>query len=110
MVSALLLGFDGTSNVLAAKKYGIPAKGTHAHAFVSSFHNNEVQDCLLLDKTDNTIKPFAPVAMNKLKEVAKVLQFDVDQTNSGELNAFIAYANSFPTSFLALVDTYDALK
>ena len=31
-------------------------------------------------------------------------------TSEGELTAFIAYAQAFPTSFLALVDTYDTLK
>lgn len=30
-------GFDGTSNVLAGHTFGITPKGTHAHAFVSSF-------------------------------------------------------------------------
>lgn len=32
-------GFDATSNVLAGKLYGIPVKGTHAHAFVMSYQS-----------------------------------------------------------------------
>jgi len=37
--SSYLAGFDGTSNVLAGKRYGIPAVGTMAHSFVLSFEH-----------------------------------------------------------------------
>lgn len=35
--SSYMAGFAGTSNVLAGQKYGIPAVGTMAHSFISSF-------------------------------------------------------------------------
>ena len=37
----LVSGFDGTSNVLAGKLFGIPVRGTHAHAFVNSFTGHQ---------------------------------------------------------------------
>lgn len=106
------LGFDGTSNVLAAKKFGIPPKGTHAHAFVSSFHHNESLPHQLLPFAGNADQkePFVPVVYKYLGEVCKVLKISTEQTNKGELKAFVAYASAFPSSFLALIDTYDALK
>ncbi len=37
--AAFVGGCVGTSNVLAGKVYGIPAKGTHAHSWVMAFDN-----------------------------------------------------------------------
>lgn len=98
--------------MLAAKKFGIPPKGTHAHAFVSSFHHTEELPHLLLQHADDESykKPLIPVVYKYLEELCKVLKVNTEQSNKGELKAFIAYASAFPTSFMALIDTYDALK
>ena len=36
--------------------------------------------------------------------------FYPDQVIAGELASFISYAQAFPNGFLALIDTYDAIK
>ncbi|TGE27374.1 nicotinate phosphoribosyltransferase [Hymenobacter metallicola] len=39
--AAYLGGVDGTSNVLAGLRFGIPVRGTHAHSWVMSFEQEE---------------------------------------------------------------------
>ncbi|XP_073057900.1 nicotinate phosphoribosyltransferase 2-like isoform X2 [Primulina eburnea] len=73
-------GFDATSNVAAGKLFGIPLRGTHSHAFVSSFLCSDLLGCIF------------------------------GETNQSELAAFISYALAFPRNFLALVDTYDVMR
>ncbi|PYV17485.1 MAG: nicotinate phosphoribosyltransferase, partial [Acidobacteria bacterium] len=64
--AAYIGGADSTSNVLAAARLGITARGTHAHSWVQAF--------------------------------------------SSELEAFRAFARSFPDDCILLVDTYDVLR
>ncbi|XP_022775184.1 nicotinate phosphoribosyltransferase 2-like isoform X2 [Durio zibethinus] len=73
-------GFDATSNVAAGRLFGIPLRGTHSHAFVSSF------------------------------TWSKSLSGIFGETNQSELAAFMSYALAFPSNFLALVDTYDVMR
>ena len=104
-------GFDGTSNVLAGKLYGIPIKGTHAHSYVSSY--NDIEDLKTRDLKDGLgeeIHPFTDLCLKYLDEISSQLKIIAEETNKGELAAFISYAIAFPTGFLALVDTYDVLK
>ncbi|MEE8432585.1 MAG: nicotinate phosphoribosyltransferase [Candidatus Desulfatibia sp.] len=63
--STFLAGFEGTSNVLAGKIYGIPVSGTMAHSYISAFDS--------------------------------------------ELEAFAAYADTFPNHSIFLIDTYNTL-
>ncbi|KKW22321.1 MAG: hypothetical protein UY71_C0002G0013 [Parcubacteria group bacterium GW2011_GWB1_52_7] len=102
---AWLGGFDGTSNVEAARLLGIPPRGTMAHSYVSSFSGLEdLKELKLADCGSGEIWDFAG-------EVLRVRgRLGYAETNDGELAAFINYAMAFPHAFLALVDTYDTLK
>lgn len=64
--ASYMVGFLGTSNVAAGKRYGIPIFGTMAHSFIMSFDR--------------------------------------------EIEAFRAFAQSFPENTVLLVDTYDTLQ
>lgn len=106
-------GFDGTSNVLAGQIFGIPVKGTHAHAFVTAYNASKDTNPIMLTSADGT------KTLDLLAEGKKVMKhltvkgpewgFPQD-ANPSELVAFASYAHSFPTNFLALVDTYEVMK
>lgn len=102
---AYLGGFDGSSNVKAGHMFGLPINGTHAHAFVTSFHGFE----------DLEREPKQSPALGKLDDfVGRAIEYRSKVPNAwnshpGELVAFIRYAQAFPKYMLSLVDTYETL-
>jgi len=105
---AVLGGYDGTSNVLAAKIFGLAVKGTHAHSFVTSYTClDQIRNPYLTPKAGGTAINFLELTKQKLNEVSKVNGVSPDES---ELAAFIAYALAYPNGFLALIDTYDTLS
>jgi nicotinate phosphoribosyltransferase len=105
-----------TSNVLAGKVYGIPVKGTHAHAFVSSYNNiDELVGRNLAVNPEAELRPrpvadFLTACKTWQKTLADDLKILASESHSGELAAFASYAMAFPNSFTALIDTYDVCK
>lgn len=77
--ASIIGGCVGTSNVLAAKEFDIPVKGTHAHSWVMSF-KSELEaferfaelfpdNCLLLVDTYDTLKSGVPNAIKVFKQL-----------------------------------------
>jgi nicotinate phosphoribosyltransferase len=75
--AAYIGGFDATSNLLAGKMFGIPSKGTHAHAWVQAhdteeeafinFANALPDNAILLVDTYDTLKSGVPNAIKAAK-------------------------------------------
>jgi len=121
-------GFDGTSNVLAGKLFNIPVKGTHAHSYVSSFTSLEdatsarLAPCISASSTSTALTSDPIFGANLTAEgwpeacrqartcLSSSLGVPESEANDGEFAAFIHFAAAFPTSFLALIDTYDVIK
>ncbi|KAD7479399.1 hypothetical protein E3N88_02535 [Mikania micrantha] len=107
-------GFDATSNCAAGKLFGIPLRGTHSHAFVSSFTGpDEITEKSLQSRDGsrvcNNFVDLTLMWLNKLKGLSSS-EGVFGETNQSELAAFISYALAFPDNFLALVDTYDVMR
>ncbi|XP_052878683.1 nicotinate phosphoribosyltransferase 2 isoform X5 [Gossypium arboreum] len=107
-------GFDATSNVAAGRLFGIPLRGTHSHAFVSSFMSPDeiLERSLCSSDGSNTCEDFVTLVHSWLSKIQwlKSLGGIFGETNQSELAAFISYALAFPNNFLALVDTYDVIR
>lgn len=107
-------GFDATSNVDAGRRFGIPVRGTHSHAFVSSFLSFDeiVERSLPYADGSGICEDFVQLAQHWLGKMraAESLRGTFSETNSSELAAFTSYALAFPRSFQALVDTYEVMR
>ena len=101
--ASYLVGFTGTSNVLAGKLYGIPTFGTMAHSYVTSFHdeidafrvfakNFPQMTTLLTDTYDDF------VGARKAAEVGKEMEARGERLSSVRLDSgdIAAISNSAP--------------
>ncbi|CAG9818197.1 unnamed protein product [Phaedon cochleariae] len=104
-------GFDGSSNVLAGKLFNIPVKGTHAHAFITSFKClEELNTSTLVPKQGGTTGDFLGNTLRWREKLSQLLNIVLSEVNNGELAAFVSFATAFPDGFMALVDTYDTVR
>ena len=96
--AAVIGGCAGTSNVLCAKKYGVPALGTHAHSWIMSFDSEYEafetyarlypDNATLLVDTYDTLKSGVPNAIKvftKLREEGKMPKKYGIRLDSGDL-------------------------
>ncbi|XP_061386610.1 nicotinate phosphoribosyltransferase [Musca vetustissima] len=104
-------GFDGTSNVLAGKLFNIPVKGTHAHAYITSFSGiGELKTRLLKHKSTGVTGDLLELAVQYRQALSQLLDVSMEESSEGELAAMVSYAIAFPDGFMALVDTYDVKR
>lgn len=96
--AAVIGGCIGTSNVLAAKEFDVPALGTHAHSWIMSFENELTafrkyaelypQNTTLLVDTYDTLRSGVPNAIkvfSELKEANNMPQLYGIRLDSGDL-------------------------
>ncbi len=88
-------GCDATSNTRAAKVFGMPASGTHAHALVQAYRDEYEafkayaethKDCVFLVDTYHTIDSGVPNAIRVAKEMGDKINFLGVRLDSGDLS------------------------
>ncbi|EDV91608.1 GH12402 [Drosophila grimshawi] len=87
MLSPILCasGFDGTSNVLAGKLFNIPVKGTHAHAYITSFSSvGELKTRLLKHKQTGVMEDLLEHAIRHRQMLSHVLDVSTEESKVAE--------------------------
>ena len=98
---------------ILGKLFNIPVKGTHAHAYVTSFsgaEDLENAEICAKDDPETVEKDFYGKCIEWRQKLAQHLRILNEEAHDGELAAFASYAVAFPDGFLALVDTYDVSR
>jgi nicotinate phosphoribosyltransferase len=92
--AAYIGGFDATSNVRAAKIFGIPDSGTHAHALIQTYRNDYEgmlayakthRDCVFLVDTYDTLRSGVPSAIRVAREMGDKINFQGVRIDSGDM-------------------------
>ena len=92
--AAIIGGADATSNVRAAKIFGLKASGTHAHALVQSYGNDYEafkayaqthKDCVFLVDTYDTLRVGVPSAIKVAREFGDKINFQGVRIDSGDM-------------------------
>ncbi|MDH6363582.1 nicotinate phosphoribosyltransferase [Enterococcus sp. PF1-24] len=92
--AAYIGGADATSNVRAAKIFGIPASGTHAHSLVQACGNDydafmayakTHEDCVFLVDTYDTLRSGVPNAIRVANELGDKIKFLGVRIDSGDM-------------------------
>lgn len=103
-------GFNGTSNVLAGKLFGIQPSGTMAHAFITSYSENDtLPDKARLLVPNKAVYPDDTTPRDLLEIAMKYYHQMNRGQHLGELKSFVSYAVSYPENTLCLVDTYNTM-
>lgn len=93
--AAYIGGADSTSNTRAAKLFGIPASGTHAHSLVQAYRDEYEafkayaethKDCVFLVDTYNSIESGVPNAIRVADEFGDKINFVGVRLDSGDLS------------------------
>lgn len=90
--------------------FNIPVKGTHAHAYITSFSGLELLIRNLRHKTTGVVRDLLEMAIEHRQRLSSLMKVSPEESSDSELAAMVSFAIAFPDGFMALVDTYDVKR